>query len=303
MSKETIKTIKKKNMIIDRIIKIITTKNHFLICGHKNPDEDCIASMVSFAILLVKFDKFPMIYLDGHVPKNLNYLLNICKYNSIKIINSKSKLRNNVEALIICDTPKKSMLDISRKILSMFDKKEIRKIEIDHHIGGDSDYIGDRPYCLVTEASSTCELIGFLALKLRNKKDLLKKHLISDPFSRNLVLSILTGIVGDTQKGQYIKSRREQKYYDIFSKMYNSILMTMTVRETNFTNIDQVFKELQNLSEKEENCYKYIYSKKKSADSIQYVVLKRDDMRQLHREFDDETIITVTKAVANQLAE
>jgi len=303
MSKETIKTIKKKNLIINRIIRVITTKNHFLLFGHKNPDGDCIASMVSFALLLVKFDKFPVIYLDGFVPKNLNYLLSICKYNSIKIINSKSKHKNNTEAVISCDTPKRSMLDVNKRISSLLANDDIVKIEIDHHIGGDSDYIGDRPYCLVTAASSTCELIGFLSLKLRNKKDLLKKYLISDPFSRNLVLSILTGIVGDTQKGQYIKSRREQKYYDIFSRMYNSILMTMTVRETNFTNIDQVFKELQHLSEKEEKCYNYINDRQKISESFGYVILNKDDMKLLNREFDEETIITVTKAIANQLAE
>jgi nanoRNase/pAp phosphatase (c-di-AMP/oligoRNAs hydrolase) len=259
--------------------------------------------MVAMAILLTKFDKFPVIYLDGYVPDNLKYLINICKYNSIKVLNHRNSLKNNIDAVIICDTPKRSMVDASRAIEKILKREDVIKIEVDHHIGADGEYIGDAAYSLVTEASSASELVGYLILKLRNHKDVLRKYLISDPFSRNLVLAILTGILGDTQKGQFLKSRREKKYYEIFSNMYNSILMTMTVRDSNFTNMEEVFKELQHLSEKEEKCYNFINDKQRFSKSIGYIVLHREDMDYIYRDFDEETIISVTKAVANQLAE
>jgi nanoRNase/pAp phosphatase (c-di-AMP/oligoRNAs hydrolase) len=303
MIKRSIPTIKQKNVIIDNIIDTIINKHSFLLCGHKSPDEDCIASMVAMAIILNKFDKLAMIYLGSQVPENLTYLISICKYNSIKVLGPKTPIRVNFDALIFCDTPKRSMLDINNRIEQMIDGGSIVKIEIDHHIGGDGEYIGDEGYCFVTEASSSSELVGFMALKLRAKKNLLHRYLISDPFSRNLVLSILTGIVGDTQKGQYLKSRREKRYYDIFSNMYNSILMRMTVRETNFTNLEEVFTELQHLTQKEEQCFEYIMSREKSSRSIGYIVLGPEEMYYLHNQFDDETIILVTKAIANQLAE
>ncbi|TAL30713.1 MAG: hypothetical protein EPN93_19100 [Spirochaetes bacterium] len=303
MAKHKIGTIHQKNRIIDNIIRTIVEKDHFLICGHKTPDEDCIASMVAFAILLTKFDKTPMIYLGGSMPANLSYLLNICKYNSIRIINEKQAIRNAVDVIIICDTPKKTMLNINRKISAMFADKKIVKIEIDHHLGGDSDYIGDPEYSLVTDASSASELVGYIALKLRTRKELLNEYLISDPFSRNLVLAILTGIVGDTQMGKFLKSKREHHFYNIFSDMYNSILQRTTVKETNFTDIGQVFKELQHLSEDEERCYRFIYEKKQIADSIGYVLLRKGDMKKLSSLYDGETIITVTRAIADTLAE
>ncbi len=303
MTKHKITTIKQKNLVIENIIRTIVEKDSFLICGHKTPDEDCIASMVAFAILLTKFEKTPMIYLGGAMPANLAYLLNICKYNSIKIIRERQSIRNPVDALIICDTPKKSMLNINKKIATMFANPDIIRIEIDHHLGADSDYIGDRDYSLVTEASSASELVGFIALKLRTRKQLLKRFLISDPFSRNLVLAVLTGIVGDTQKGKFLKSRRERHFYRIFSDMYNSILQRTTVKETNFTDIEQVFKELQHLSEDEERCFRFIYDKKRIEGSVGSVLLRKSDMKKLNAGYDDETIITVTRAIADTLAE
>ncbi len=112
MAKRTISTIREKNLIINNIIEMMLSRNNFLICGHKSPDEDCIASMVAFAILLTKFDKFPQIYLPGSIPDNLQYLVKICKYNSIRIISGKRRIMNSIDAIAICDTPKRSMLDI-----------------------------------------------------------------------------------------------------------------------------------------------------------------------------------------------
>lgn len=303
MAKRAIQTIREKNIVINNIIEMMLARSNFLICGHKSPDEDCIASMVAFAILLTKFDKFPQIYLPGPIPDNLQYLMKICKYNSIRIVSGTRRILNSIDAIVICDTPKPSMLELNSRIARMMKDDSIVKIEIDHHLGGDSDYIGMPEYSLVTAASSSSELVGYLALKLRTRKKLLNKYLISDPFSRNFVLAILTGILGDTQKGQFLKSRREKKFYDIFSGMYNTILERMTVRDTNFTNMEQIFEELQHLTEREVACFNYINERRRFSESIGYVILHEDDMDHLYREFDHEIITTVTKAIANTLAE
>ena len=224
--------------------------------------------MIAFAILLTKFDKTPQIYIDGYVPDTMNYLLSICKYNSIMLIDKNGKIQKNIDTIVICDTPKSDNLDINSKIKKLFKNKDVLKIEIDHHMGADSEYIEDKDYRLVTEASSSCELIGYLTLKLNNRKDILKNYLISDPFSRNLVLAIITGIVGDTNMGQYLKSRKEKKYYNIFAKTYNDMLMKSTVKETNFTRIDEISDELHRLSIQEEECHNYIIKKKQFSNSI-----------------------------------
>jgi len=302
MIKQKIHTIHEKNIIVDNIITTLVENKGFLICGHTSPDEDCISSMVAFSLLVNRFDKFSQIYIGGKVPENLDYLLQICRYNSIKILHNRSKISESIDTIVICDTPKPSMLDINSKIKALM-KTDILKIEVDHHLGGDSEYIGDEGYRLVTEASSAAELIGFLAMKLSKKKEILSKFMISDPFSRNFVLAIITGIVGDTNMGQYLKSKSEKKYYDIFSNMFNNLLMKTTVKEKNFSRIDQVFEELQKHTEMEEQCFKFVFQKHEMTNSIGYVVINKKDAKKLFRDFDEETIITVSRAVANELAE
>lgn len=303
MIKKKINTIKERNQIAYKIISAIVERKSFLICGHENPDEDCVSSMVAFAILLTKFDKTVQIYINGRVNENLNYLLNICRYNSIKLINAKSNIKRNVDTIVICDTAKKSMLDINDRIRSLFKKKEIIKIEFDHHIGGDSEYIGDMEYSMVDEASSASELIGFIALKLRNMKDVLMQFFIFDPFSRNFILAILTGIVGDTNMGQFLKSRREKVYYNIFSRMYNTMLMKLTVRETNLNQIEDVSMALHSITMQEEECYHYIISKKQSSNSIKYILLKEKEMDYIKKHYDYDILVNVVKSTADELAE
>ncbi len=303
MVKKKIRTIKERNKITLRIINAIIKRKNFLICGHENPDEDCVSSMVAFALLLTKFDKAVQIYINGHVSENMNYLLNICKYNSIKVLNSKSNLKRNIDTIVICDTAKKSMLDVNRRIQNLLKKKEILKIEIDHHIGSDSEYIGDKKYSFVDEASSACELVGFIALKLRNMKDVLMQFFILDPFSRNFILAVLTGIVGDTNMGQFLKSRREKVYYDIFSNMYNNLLMKLTVKETNLNRIEDVSTALHSLTLQEDECYNYIIDKKHFSDSVGYIILKEREMDYIKKHFDFDVFITVVKSIADELAE
>jgi nanoRNase/pAp phosphatase (c-di-AMP/oligoRNAs hydrolase) len=303
MTKKKINTIHERNKITGRIINAIVKRKSFLICGHENPDEDCIASMIAFAILLTKFDKTVQLYINGFINENLNYLLNICKYNSIKVINDKSNIKRNIDTIVICDTAKKSMLDINNRIRTLFKKKEIIKIEIDHHIGGDSEYIGDKKYSLVDEASSASELVGFIALKLRNMKNILMHFFILDPFSRNFILAILTGIVGDTNMGQYLKSKREKVYYKIFSKLYNTMLMKLTVRETNLTKIEDIAKALHSLTIQEEGCYNYVIRKKQFLNSIGYIILQKKEMDYIKKHFDYDVLITVVKTIADELAE
>ncbi len=303
MAKTKIQTIRERNTIVDNIISAMVERKGFLLIGHKNPDEDCIASMVAFAILLTKFDKRVQIYINGEIPRNVHYLAHICMYNAIRIVSSRQRLVPGIDTIIACDTPKPSMLDITPAIQKRLKSKKVIRIEVDHHLGADSNYIGDVGYRLVTEASSSSELVGILALKLKARRDVLGRFVIADPLSRNFVLAVLTGIIGDTNMGKYLKSRREKKYYALFSGIYNDILMKTTVRDSNFTNIDQVYSELQKLSEKEAKCYGYIIQKQQLSNSVAYIALNQKDMNYLTREYDKETITNATKSIVNDLAE
>ncbi len=303
MKKKTIETISEKNEIIENIIEAMVARQSFLVLGHENPDEDCIASMVAFSLLLSKFQKGAKICLGKKVHEHFQYLLNICRYNAIQVYDTCDIFADEFDTIVICDTPKQSMVESSPKIKKLFGDSRILKIEFDHHIGADSRYIGDGGYCLVTEATSASELVGHLALKLRGKKELLAEYQIEDPFTRNLVLAILSGIIGDTNMGQFLKSRRERRYYRLFSSMLNEMLAEATVKETNFKSIGEVYTELQRLSSREETCFSYFNDKKQFYGSVGYVALDEKDMVYLFSICDEETVVTVARAIANDLAE
>jgi len=303
MRKKSISSISEKNRIINNIIEVMFSKDHYLILGHQNPDEDCIASMVAFALLLSKLYKDVRICTARSLHEHFQYLINICHYNSIIVQQACERIEVPVETVVVCDTPKRSMIEGGSDIELLLNNPQILKIEFDHHIGADSEYIGNNGYCLVTEASSTSELIGHLAFKLNNRKELIRQFQISNVFSRNVVLAILTGIVGDSQMGKFLKSRREKRYYTIFSNLFNDLLARETVKATNFSSMEQIFKELQQNSSKEERCFNYFMNRKHFSPSIGYVVLKQDDMNYLREQCDTETIVSVSRAVANILAD
>lgn len=283
MKKKTrIETIAKKNSVVNNIITALDERDSFLLIGHKNPDEDCIASLVSFALLITKFGKKASIYLRDEIHEHYQYLADICRHNSIYRVQKDDVELSSVDTVVACDTPKPSMLDTTDLVNSLIDRKDILKIEIDHHLEADSAYIGDAGYCLVDEASSASELVGLVALKLCNRVDLLTRYAVEEIFSRNFVLSILTGIVGDSKMGMFLKSRRERRFYDIFSGMFN---------------------ELQRLSADENECFTFFIKLKKLSDSIGYTVLDEQESRLVNQKYTNETVVSVARAVADVLAE
>jgi len=295
--------LKKKNVVIANIIDAITARKRFLVLGHQSPDDDCISSMVSFALVLHMFYKDVVIYTGAQLPERFKYLLDICRYNSIPILGQGSELPAGVDTIVLVDTPKPDMVDASPQIRALIPDPNVLRIEIDHHIGGDSGYFGDEGYRLVTEASSASELVGHILLKLKGRQDLLDRHQVSELFPRNLVLAILTGIIGDSNMGQYLKSHREKRYYQIFSTMFNELLSRRTTKKTNFFTADQLFGELQRLSNNEKGCFNYMMSRRHLSASIGYVALDEKEAAPLFVDCDEDTVVTTARAVADKLAE
>jgi diguanylate cyclase (GGDEF)-like protein len=302
-AKTSIRSIRQKNAVIARIIEAITERRHFLILGHQNPDDDCLSSMISFALVLHMFYKEVALHIGSQVHERFAYLLNICRYNAIPILGPDLPLPGDIDTIVLCDTPKPSMIEAGPNAQELLASPAVLRIEIDHHIGADSEYFGDEGYRLVTEASSASELIGHILLKLDGRRDLLERHQVAELFPRNLVLAILTGIIGDSNMGQYLKSRREKRYYQIFSGMFNEMLSRRTTKKSNFFTMDQVFSELQKLSTSEQGCYSAMIDRKQVHGSLVFVALSPDEMAPLHAACDDDTIVATARVIADRLAE
>jgi hypothetical protein len=103
--------------------------------------------------------------------------------------------------------------------------------------------------------------------------------------------------------GMYLKSDREKEYYRVFSAMFNELLVRKTHRRTNFSDMQQVFQEIRRLSRNEERCFNYFIERKRFTEKIGYVVLGERDIDDLGSEFDNDTIVSVARGVADILAE
>jgi nanoRNase/pAp phosphatase (c-di-AMP/oligoRNAs hydrolase) len=305
LRKQRIATIAEKNRIIGNIIAAMVSRDNFVLLGHKNPDEDCIASMVAFSLLLSKFRKSVSLVICSEIHQHFQYLLNICKYNSIAVLGNCRDLPARVSTLVVFDTPKPSLLEDFPGAKSLLSDPKLLRIEIDHHLEADSAYIGDPGYRLVDEASSASELVGYIGFKLQKRCELLEANQISELFSRNLVLAILTGIIGDSKMGKYLKTSREKWFYHNFSTMFNDMLASKTYKSSrNFSTMEELFGELEKLSEKEDLCYRYLMTRKDTSSALIYtLVLHEEDTAVMTGDYDQDTIVTVARYSADRLAE
>ena len=304
INKTKIATIREKNNIVNNIEEAFDKGINFLIVGHKNPDEDCAASMIAVSLLLVKFNKKATVYVKSGFQKKFSFLYKIGKYNSVNFIEKDSMAEDFYSSVISVDTPKKSMIEMGPRIKSLINNEKIIKIEFDHHLGADSGYIGGKKYSLVDEASSACELIGYFAIKLLERKKLLSKYSITDLFTRNFVLSLITGIISDSKMGKYLKTNRERWFYNYFSSLFNELLYNITESGSgNFSTMEDVFNELEKLSEEEDSCFEYLSGKIKKSSYIHYIILNREDMNYLYSKFPAEVIVTVARYAADILSE
>lgn len=298
-TKTEIKTIAEKNRIINRVGEAILEGESFLLLGHKDPETDCIASLVAVALLLSNFQKEITIYLAGPVAVHFTYLLAICKYRGISVAYGKLPNTAAFTTIVIVDTAKPEMLTVNNQITALLKDESVRKVEIDHHLGRDACYSGDEGYCLVSAACSTCELIGQLLLKLAGRKDKYGEV----EFSRNLILAIITGIVGDSQIGKYLTTRREKLYYRIFTQLFDKLMGGKAHGSKSLTTMEAVFDVIQNLSVREKRCFDAFMEMKHTDKTIHYISVDPSKSAELFNDYGTDLIVNVSKAVVDTLAE
>jgi nanoRNase/pAp phosphatase (c-di-AMP/oligoRNAs hydrolase) len=303
-SKVDILSIAGKNRIVGNISRALIERNAFLLVGHRNPDEDCIASMVAFGLLASRLNKDVYLYICGSVHEQFSYLLNICTYNAITILKDDAPLPAELGAVVALDTPKPEMLDLSPGIRELLESREILRMEIDHHLGADSTYFGESGYSLVCSASSASELVGYLAIKMDEARAADCEGGSESLLARNFVLAVLTGIIADSRMGKYLKTKREKWFYERFSSLFDRLLAQKTqVGSGNFASKEEVFAAIASLSSEEEECYRRMMSVRGRLGSVEYVILDEAEIESIHGEFGEETLTTIAKAVADALAE
>lgn len=303
-SKADIGSIAEKNRIAVRIADALLDRDGFLLIGHRNPDEDCVAAMVAFGLLASKLNKAAYIFLSGNVHEQYSYLLNICAYNSIALLRDDDPLVGSIQAVVAMDTAKPEMLETREDMRKLIADPEVLRMEIDHHLGADSAYFGDPGYRLVSAASSASELVGYLALKMDEDPRYRPGEASGGLLARNFVLAVLTGIIADSRMGKYLKTKREKWFYERFSSLFDRLLAQKTAAGSgNFTSKEEVFAAIASLSSEQEECYRRMMAGRGRLGSLEYVVLGEAEATAIHDEFGEDTMTTIAKAVADDLAE
>lgn len=231
---------------ISKIHEVFTNNDSFFY--YFSPDPDAVGVSIAFALYLRQIHKDSTIFLPEGFDPNLDFLFDIAEYNKIKIIKqfeeAKKYLKKNKPVFIVCDTA-------THFLLPHFDElKDIKEkycpkisIELDHHFGGDSEYIFENSITFFIKANSSCEILGELLETIGKEKS---QH-IDKTFPRNIVLSLLIGICFDTQFGKFVIDKEN---YDKWFNFLSERLKEITYSNPKFLNSGtQVFEAINKMSE------------------------------------------------------
>ena len=297
--------INQRNRTIRNILNLIMHSSKFLLLGHSYSDEDCVSSMLAIAILLRKFGKCVTIYVKDRFPPSLAFFQNICEYNEINLEIKSTDGITKPDAIFILDTPKPDMIALDDKILSFFLQKNIPKVEIDHHFSKDARHTGDAPYRLTLHASSSCEIVALICYKLSKQKIVLEKHGIGELYSRNIVLAILTGMIGDAKLGNYLSTKRDRAFFKYFLNKLGSVLKeSYYINSRNISSIDEILHLLEEISEKERLLYNLVSKKITKQETLGLLILNQEDSIQLQKQADDfQDFIAIVRRITGELSD
>ena len=294
-----------RNRIIRNIYDLVKTHRAFLIIGHKDPDEDCYASVAACALILRKFDKHVSIFLEVPPPENLNFLNSICKYNKINMYYKTMPPIRSVQVLCILDVPKPAMIAADGCIYDFLKNPAIPKIELDHHFASDAAYSGDPDYSLVLRASSTCEILCRLCYKLATHPQIMQRYSIQELYSRNLVLALLTGMLGDAKMGNYLADPHDKEVFDYFSKHLNLMLRLSTRSENTkkIASMERLLNVLETSDAETQKIYNLIMNQAVYTERVGTVIISEHESNTFFESIEYGQFVGMIKVATNTIAE
>ena len=298
-------SIRQKNITIRNILALVMHSSSFLVLGHSYTDVDCISSMVAISLLLKKFNKHVSIYLQDRFPSSVKFFKNICEYNEIMLFVGNTEDLKRPDVIIILDTPKPEMIAMDDKILSFFLQKNIPKIEIDHHFSSDARHSGDEPYQLTLRASSSAEIIAIICKKLSSHTQVLEKHGICEIYSRNIVMAMVTGMLGDAKMGEYLASKRDRSFFHYFLNKFDRLLQEYHYKGSkNIKNVDEALLLLEQMTEEESILYDIMEKYVTKMDKLALLLLDEASSLKLQAEADNFlTFLDVLRTMTGKLSD
>ena len=294
-----------RNRVIHNIFYLIKKNRSFLLVGHKAPDEDCYASVAAAALLLRKFNKHVSVFFETPPPENLNFINSLCKYNKVNIYYGTMPPIKSVQVMCILDVPMPDMIAADGCIYDFLNNRAIPNVELDHHFSSDAAYSGDPAYSLVLHASSTCEILCRLCYKLANHPEIMQSYSIEELYSRNLVLALLTGMLGDAKMGNYLATRHDREVFDYFSKHLNLMLRLSTRSENTkkIASMERLLNVLEATDAETQKIYDQILNTAVYNGRIGTVMLSETDSLRFFDTIEYGQFVGMIKVATNAIAE
>ncbi len=304
LAKEAPLSLVARNRVINNIINAIIHRHSFVVVGHQDEDDDCVASTVAMALLIKKFNKEVKLHVNFTHSASHSFLRNIAQYNGIPNLGIHSKTMDPVDTIVICDVPRSDMIQSSKALNQYLGSEKVLHIEIDHHLGSNSNYSGNRDWCLVDRATSTCELIYILAHKLHSQSSLIRRHAIDQIFSRNIIVTLMVGFLGDTQNGRYLNGVRNRRAYRLYTGSLNRRLKDVTFDAKYAHSSDELEQMVIQMSKSEADIRNYCMRRLQIAQNWHSIILNPTESLYLWETYDDHALILSTmRTLASILSE
>ena len=242
-------------------IEVIDSSSSFLFSGDIDPDS--VGSMLSLSLYLNQLDKKVFLVIPDTLGENLDFFEKIIHYNSIEILRSQEDIeavKDDIETIIFCDTANTKLVPFYPFISESLLSKKPKVVEIDHHFGADSEELTDYGIKLFRNANANTEIIGTVLEMLHEKNPQ-----GPNPFSqRNIILGLITGMLGDTVGGKVIHYKED---YDYWMEKLGDQLKEITrwrdsddkrgedCKDSKFGDPKQILNYLNRLTEDQEVCF------------------------------------------------
>jgi len=245
---------------LEQAAGLIQSNQTFLFSADIDPDS--VGSMLALALYLRMMSKQVYFVISNSLGENLDHLEKMIEYNSIHTLRNTDEIsgvKDMVDVVVFCDTANNKLVPFFSFIREHLLSRDIPVIEIDHHFGADSETLADQAVTLYQNANATTEITGELLKKIHRKNPDLPH-----PFNqRNIVISILTGILGDTMGGRVVPHK--QSYVHWVGTLNNKLKRNTRWRKPNgvrpgddrktkFGNPRQIQEYLTRLSREQEIC-------------------------------------------------
>lgn len=294
-------------------VDLINSSSSFLFSGDIDPDS--VGSMISLSLYLNQLDKKSYLVIPEPLGDNLDFFEKIIHYNSITILRTQEEIeavKDEIETVIFCDTANTKLVPFYPYISEAILSRKPKVVEIDHHFGADSEELTEYGIKLFRNANANTEIIGDILELLHDVNPE-----SPNPFSqRNIILGLITGILGDTVGGKVIHFKEE---YDRWMEKLGEQLRNITrwrdsadntraedCKTSKFGDPKQILAYLNRLSDDQETCFNLLNSRIETKGEMAFLNLmpsSYQDVKKVCQAFESDWFVDIMSFLLNSVPE